>query len=210
MSIMSEKSLKPVEPEDWKDDDIIKCKIALKRDYIAQSNSQAVRLLGLIAGLFTLLQVVQNSKNLHVSDIFSINIPNITILESLANLFPWKLLVFVFSVGFLLFFIFRAFFRYAVFSAYLSHVRWIEKPELHYLLKIKEDLKGKNLLVLLEFATEKKISGAMKDFEKNYTRQKLYKWICYDWFISENEKWGYLLCLGLSLLSTWILLGLIW
>jgi hypothetical protein len=209
MIIMSEESPEPVKPVDWNDEEITKYRIALKRDYISLSNSQAVRLIGLIAGLFTLLQVFQNSKNLPLSDIFLVDIPNIPVLEILANLLPWRLLAFVFSVGLILFFSFRAFFRYALFCALSTNIRWIDKPELNYLFMNDKYLKGKNLMVLLEMATTKKISGDLENFESSYTRRKLYGIFYYDWFLIE-KKWGYLLCLILSLLSTWILLGLIW
>jgi len=171
--------------QEWKEAKIMECRIALRKHYDSLSSSHGVRLIGLVAGLWTLLNTVRPLK------------------ESQIVLWVTGAIVVV-----LFLFIYRSFFKFSLFSKYSSQVMWIEERELNFLLKIQDSLKRKNLLVLVDHATGKKIQGEMKKFESSYTRQKILG-IPYDWFMSENQWKGFFLCLGLALGSTVILINLL-
>jgi hypothetical protein len=159
-------------------------KISLQRHYDSLSHSQAVRIIGFVTGLFTLLQ-------------FCIDLV--------------RFVIFLIPIFILLFFIFRSIFRFAVFSAHSEHIRGIEEKDIKN-LEQDEVFKGKNMMVLLDFATSYKISGNLKkNGNENYPRLSLYKFFYYDWFMSGNNSMkGFFICAGLSLISIFILLALLW
>lgn len=177
-----------------KNKEMMNCRIALQRHYVSLSHSQAIRIIGFVAGLLTLIQIVQISAK-----------------GQLSSLYPIKIILFLIPVLILLFYIFRAFFKFALFSAYSAHVLCIENTEIEYLIEKEEHLKGKNLMILLDSATSRKISGDLKKNDKeNYRRSSLYKIFYYDWFMAKNVFTGILLCCVLSLLSIFILLAILW
>jgi hypothetical protein len=79
-------------------------------------------------------------------------------------------------------------------------------------LEKEESLRQKNMMILLDLATSRKISGNLKKNEdENYPRSSIYKFFYYDWFMGGKNKFkGYLLCSGLSFLSIFILLAILW
>lgn len=165
--------------EYWNNDGLKEAKFELLKHYDSLSNSQGVRLLTLIAGLWTFLQTV-----------------NLLSPEQLSSIFT-EIVVFIFFI-----FIFRSFFRFSLYSMFSAHVKWIENTELKNLLKCKKDLKGKNIMVLIHHATEEKIYGKLRiDEKRKYPTLRLLKTAPYHIFASNNWK-GNLLNIILALVTT--------
>lgn len=188
-------------------------KIALQKSFDSKRNALGAQLLGLIAGLFTLLQTVQNSGKQPLSGIFPnlavINIPY-TPLELLLIEFL-KLGLFTTAVFILLFLITRTIFRFSFYSKYSDIVYWVERNYLKLLPERLEWLKDRDLLIQVREIAGLMIAGKMKRVSK---REKFLKKIPHDWFISgvtwNDEEWGYVFCLGLSMVFTVILVFLLW
>jgi hypothetical protein len=211
---MSEKKPTGSLPTDnWEDKDILQCKTALLKHYDSLSNSQAVRIIGFIAGLLTLLQTVQTLGRGEIASIF----PNLAVCNISYTPFElflmdcFKLSFFLIVIFGLFFYIFRAFFKFSLFSLYSNQLRWVKKRDIEALEK-SEKLKEKDLMILIPWATSKIITGELERNGKKGPRLTLYKFFKYDWFISGREEtiWGYLLCIVFSLISTLFLLFLLW
>jgi hypothetical protein len=87
----------------------------LQTYYSDQQNQQMTRLIGFVIGLFTLLQLAQESRNLALSSVF----PNVTIFNMPKYAIYWDPLKVVFlflGVSLILYFILRTIFRYALYG----------------------------------------------------------------------------------------------
>jgi hypothetical protein len=183
-------------PSEWDKNTIDTYRIALQKNYNSISNSQAVRLLGSIAALFTFIELT-------------------SIVESeLAELGPLKVLGFVLVASIFIFFSFRAFFRFSLFSMFAAHIKWINNKEIDYLLEDDKNLRGQNTMALLHAATAFKISGKLRrNNEDRYKARKLYHLFpCRFFIVSGNRRHdigGYLICMVLTSVSMLILIGLL-
>ena len=191
-----------------------KIKRELREDYNGYRNSLGVRLIGLFAALWTLLQTVQNSMLQKLSEIF----PDLTIIHIEYTAFEIslitlsKFLLFATSVILLLFFIFRTFFRFSLQSSYITQLYWFEKNDTTQFVKEhQEELGTKHLFIRTHEAVGMRIAGLPKD--KNYERMRLWK-IPYDWFIPgvswASQFWGHILCVSLAFISTAVFIFIIW
>jgi len=84
------------------------------------ASSQAVRLIGFTAGVFTLMGVIKLSPDEHLGEFFS-DVYTFHIIRSIVSISPEIISAFNFGIFFgaifiLMFFIFRAIFRYMAFS----------------------------------------------------------------------------------------------
>lgn len=192
---------------------VYKAKLEIQKQYSSIRNALGVRLIGLIAGLFTLLQIVQNSQTFKLSKIF----PDLAILNIDYTMFginaitSFKLGLFFAAVWILLFFIIRTFFKFSVCSYYSDHVHWVTK---HDLLSLPDEWglnEIENIHSLVLETTGIKMAGKLKE---NSKREYLYHVIPYDIFIADapwgNQKWGYILCAVLSFLATAVLIFIMW
>ena len=184
-------------PPEWDTKTKDKYRIALQKNYNSISNSQAVRLLGLIAVLFTFIQVT----------------PTVTQDISVAD--PLKILGFVLVSSVLIFFSFRAFFRFSLFSMLSAHIMWINDKEIDYMLEDEADQRGQNTMALLHAATTFKICGELRKNEKDkYKARKIYHLFSYKNFIASDnwrkDLWGYGICLALTSVSILILMVMLW
>lgn len=183
-------------------------KISLQKSYDSKRNALGAQLLGLIAGLFTLLQTFQNSTKQPISEIF----PDLTVSIISHNQFvSLKGALFTIAVCILLFFITRTIFRFALFSKYSDIVYFVETDYLNHLPDGLEGMKDRDILIQVRGIAGLMIAGKLTNECK---REKFLKIIPHDWFISgvryNDEKWGYILCLGMSVVFTLILLFLLW
>ena len=109
----------------------IEIKNALLHYYASKRAGQGVRLIGYIAGLFTLLQTFQHSKQEPLSGIFFEIAQTFEGYEISPILGEGLKLVILFSgICFLLCFIFYAIFRYSVFSNYSEELMKIKQTDL--------------------------------------------------------------------------------
>lgn len=93
-----------------------KGKNSLLRHYSDIQTSSVTRLIGFVAGLFTLIQTVQTSKIYKISDVFVIPI-SIPIPDYILAMTPLlRLLLFAGAVFVLVFYIVRTMFRFAAFN----------------------------------------------------------------------------------------------
>jgi hypothetical protein len=113
-------------------------------------------------------------------------------------------------VCFLLFLIFRTFFRFSLCSCYLSKLYWLKKEDTERFSKEYEWLKKEEMIIKVREATGMKISCKLEGPQKI---EKLFIFH-YDWFMSgvkwASQFWGHVSCLVLSLGSTTIILFLLW
>ena len=171
-------------------------KSALLHYYSSNRDSHGVRLIGFTAGLFTLIQIVQNSKKEPLSGIFT---KTSVILGGIPPSYTeaFKLLVFFAGNGLLLFFIIRSIFRFAVFG-YLSE----------FTLAVNSDEtfeRAEAIHMAIHKIVEKKIVS---------TKKKLYGVFPLRWFVStgkDSEHWkGYSLCVFLAVGFTFLLISILW
>lgn len=197
-----DKWFKPIEKEtnhktgieqiSWDTEELNKYRVTLQKHYDSISNSQAVRLLGLIAALFTFIQITQNA-----AFVISINM----LFESCIYL----LVIFI-----LIFFSFRAFFRFALYSNYASQVLWVKEKDLTYFLEDFPHWREHNTMAILDSATFLKIAGLLRCAEnKKYETLKIYHLFPYVWFgnsaVPSKQKWGYGVCFLLTITAVCML-----
>jgi len=184
-------------------------KNALLRYYASSRDSQGVHLIGFVAGLFTLIQTVQHSRQEPLSGIFS-DVGAILfelsrahrVLEIVSSLVAtsWQVLkfpIFIFSIIFLLFFIIRAIFRFALF-AHLSE----------YLIRLKPSEISERTEPIHDVIH----TAVVDNIDK--AKQKVFWVFPLIWFISRgngNQYWkGQVMCLLLAICSTLTLMLFLW
>ena len=181
-------------------------KNALLRYYSSSRASHGVHLIGFTAGLFTLIQTVQHSRQEPLSEIFS-NVGAILfeitralgvhgIALSIGEII--KLGVLSFGIGFLLFFIFHTIFRFAVFANFSDYLIGVKPTEIS---KRTEPI-------------HEAIHSVVTDNICTRDKKRFYGRIPISWFIvrekdSEHQN-GYKMCGILAIVSTLILMGLLW
>lgn len=194
------------------DEEFKETKNALRDDYNTHQNSLGVRIIGLVAALFTLFQTVQNSQKL--SEIFpNLAIVNIDLKAFGINLITlFKLLLFATAVMIVLFFIFRSFFKFALQSVYITQLYWFEKKDFEKISPEDKQrmLKEKRPLGQLHEAIGMRISGKLN----NPKRLKLWNTFPYDLFMANaswvSERWGIFWCGVFAFGSTATLFFIIW
>lgn len=177
----------------------IEIKNALLHYYASKRAGQGVRLIGYIAGLFTLLQTFQHSEQEPLSDIFfkiaqtfeGLPIPPI-FGEGL------KLVILFVGICVLLYFVFYAIFRYSIFSNYSEE-----------LMKIKQtDLSGNDKF------DHWKIHKAVTDNVCKDKNKKVFGVFPSSFFIkrgTDSEHWkGRMWCWILATFATFLLIILLW
>jgi hypothetical protein len=117
----------------------------------------------------------------------------------------------MFSVGFLLFFIFRTLFKFALYAHYSSYVMWIKETDF-------DQLKGTNLqsqtvFVKIHEVTSQMICGMLKRNGKKQPPEKAYRIIPFIWFIPAGyakQKLGNLFCAFSAIVATLIVIFWVW
>lgn len=189
-------------------------KSTLTKYYDSLRNSCAVRIIGFTAGLFTLIQTFQTSKDYPLSNLFHY-LPTVKIdFLSIEAIELLKLAFFFTGASLLLLLIIRSIFKFALYSCYANQLLWIDQNEMKYL---PEFLQEKTVDIKLHETAGRKIAGNLKDSEGNVIqkRMKLYWLFPYDWFItgatwSKKSRRGFLLCIGFSIIFTLIFFFLLW
>lgn len=164
------------------------------------SSSQAVRLIAFSAGLFTLLGAIQvpAEKSLRVFFKDAPSIINFGLTpEGLAS---FKFVILFLTISILLFFIFRAIFRYTTYAIIANELIYVKKDD------------------LTETSEKKSLHNKLNDeivcrVTDKYPK-KLFKCVKIDCFYSYSNNihmWkGFVLSAIFSIISTFLLLLLIW
>lgn len=114
---------------------VIETKKTLFQHYTALQHSQAVRLVGFVTGLFTLLGLTKVADNLRFSQIFS-NFPTIILLDDSPQVWDFLKVTFLFiGVSILMFFILRTIFRFSVFGNMNSKVATVTSENLRQVVR---------------------------------------------------------------------------
>lgn len=193
------------------DDEFNSARDALREDYNEYRNSLAIRLLAMFGVLFTLLQAVQSSTKL--SEIF----PNLTIITFDVTIFGvnlatlGKLMLFMVLMMGLLFFAFRAFFKFTLASRYIMELYWFKREDFKAISS--EEIKSRMFkerrwhIHLVEL-----LSLRLRGESHDNIRKKMWRIIPYDFFMpnSRYERHGDFLCLCFAFLSTIALVMIIW
>ena len=172
-------------------------KSALIHHYASNRASHGVHLIGFTAGLFTLIQIVQNSESQPLSGIFK----NVSVIFSgippiIGEFF--KLMVFFVGIWVLLFFIIRTIFRFAVFAYFAEYSLAVGAKETY---RRSEPIHEAIHLIVIE-----------KVIEAN---KRLYWRFPLSWFVvrrgkeSEHHQ-GYRLCGIIALGLAFVLVSLLW
>jgi hypothetical protein len=193
-----------------------KARETIIKSYDERQKALGAQLLGLIAGLFTLLQTVQNSAEMPLSEVFSGLVVRKIRLTPFAifNLEFWRWFLFVAAIFVLLFLITRTIFRFALFSRYSEIIYNVDytrfgkptesNPQPDYLFEIRE---------VVNKMIEGKISRRREDPPREKSENFLLL-IPHVWFMhgrdGENEIKGYILSAILAGCFTRILLFLLW
>jgi hypothetical protein len=192
----------------WYDKNIEEARRALLTYYTSLQSSQTTRLIGFVAGLFTLLQLTQVSKSLTLHTMFSsfpiiINFPVIV----------WEAIRFVTLFGgifIIIFFILRAIFRFCIFGLLSSAVANLSEEDYDTVLKdIGNVAEKKGPIQLMKIVASWKV--VVKDNRKAYgvLPAKL--------FVQFNHKeyktpkyWGAFWLALLSFIITILILAILW
>lgn len=180
-------------------DEFRETKNALLRYYTSNLTSQGARLIGVAVTLFTLIQLVQNSKEVSLSTILlSDFVPAIQLSETgLLILAALKLLLFGGILLALLFFVIRSIFRFVVFG-YLSS----------YLIRLEHTEVSESTTSL-----HRTIHSTVVDNLED-AKQKVFWIFPLVWFVSRGKpsqhRKGLLICGFFGICTTLILLWFLW
>jgi hypothetical protein len=139
----------------WSYYQIAEARKALQNYYTDQQNQQGTRLIGFVIGLFTLLQLTQTSKNSPLSGVFP-NFPkiiNVTLCPLLSD--SLKVVFLFVGTAFIIFFILRTIFRYALYGTMASYIMTVN----NYDIKGCNEMYALNLAISKDFYTYKTVFG---------------------------------------------------
>lgn len=192
-------------PSFIKKNDLEEAKRTLLDHYRNILTSQATRLIGFAAALFTLLQAVQTSKASPLSEIFSIpTFIDLSIFSPYAG--TVQLIALLLLIWGLLVFMIRTIFRYSVYAKICERIstcpliKWDKETKRAY-DNGETSIQG---LVITKIVSEMKASK-----EVVYWRFPCTLFISSDALKRENRR-GWLWCLVISLLLTIVILWLLW
>jgi hypothetical protein len=192
------KVVKLPEGSNGKNNDFLNVKNALLSHYQNIASAQTVRLIGFTAGIFTLIGAIQLTPEQHLGEFFS-NACILPLKEGIPSSISSSInfLFLSVSISILFFFVFRAIFRYAAYSNLTDALIYVTIEE-------TEKAEGKSL--------HAKFFNALITHVNKYPRKVFKMPISYFISYTGNTKilWGRALSLFLSILSTFLLLLLIW
>jgi hypothetical protein len=185
---------------------IIETKTSLIHYYTSQQTSQSARLIGFTIALFTLLQVVQYSKQEPLSGIFRELARQISSVSSKLGIsetvvmYTWigeivKFCVLFLSISFLMTWLIRTVFRFLVYAYHAQYVMFVGKDEIDSSLPI-------------HYAIHEATFDRIKEI-------KAYWLFPLKWFMRKGKektltRKGWKRSIVMAIISTLILLWLIW
>ncbi len=199
----------------WKDNDgkdpLEDLKKSLFEHYTTLQNSQAIRLIGFVTGLFTLLGLAQASKVSKLSEIFA-NFPTIIVFGNSPQLWDFLKVIFLFmGVSIIIFLILRAIFRFAVFGTLSSEAAYITTKDARQVVvdyaKDEDDLKAyrNRAMWVIEIAASR------------LSHESKVLWLPITWFISFsdpkypcNKNVGHFVVFASSLVVAFLLILFLW
>jgi hypothetical protein len=182
------------------ENDFLKIKNSLLSYYNSQLTAQSARLIGFSVALFTLLELAQNSSNLHLSNILS-NASHCSLLTPLGtDLFRF---VFLFTgTVFIVALIVRTLGRFSVFAQISEEVL---KVTLDSATKKMKEMKEKELEITMHQAIHR--DAVDKLIERNVGIPPFRT----NWFTGENSRWlAWIVSAIYGVVVTTLLLGFLW
>jgi len=115
--------------------------------YTSLQTAQVTRLIGFVAGLFTLLQLTQIPDNLGLERFFPTLFPTEVLPDIWIEIFKFKALFF--GTLLITFFILRAIFRFCVFGYLGSYITNVEKADIEKIYKADKEEKARERPILV-------------------------------------------------------------
>jgi hypothetical protein len=190
---------------------LTEAKIQVQNHYSSLRDAYGVRLLSLVAGLFTLSQIYLTINDDLEANVFSFPHVFRTISPNMEGVFKilysvewWVFSIVFFSLFILSFFIIRSFFKFSLCCYYSDHALWIKKEDLENLPDKYGFDKIEEIFILIQETIGFKMAGQLKNCE-DCERKKIYGIIPYDVFIPGSswarQRWGYFVCFLFAFIS---------